>query len=137
LSELSYRQMKRVWARFSAGGAQAVQHRSCGQRSNRGYNEAGRDQVVRRYGERYGDFGPTLAAELDEVFWLEEECVVSADWVAGYKTGLLQLKPRSRHYAPAAADAGDVGSRLGGGPHSSIPGDALQTTNASAVKATA
>lgn len=41
------------------------------------------------------------ARQLDEVFWLEEERVVSADWVVSYKTRLLQLKRQSRHYAPA------------------------------------
>jgi hypothetical protein len=39
--------------------------------------------------------------QLDEVFWLEEERVVSADWVVSYKTRLLQLERQSRHYAPA------------------------------------
>jgi len=41
------------------------------------------------------------ARQLDEVFWLEEERVVSADWVVSYKTRLLQLERQSRHYAPA------------------------------------
>jgi hypothetical protein len=41
------------------------------------------------------------ARQLDEVFWLEEERVVSADWVVSYKTRLLQLERQSQHYAPA------------------------------------
>ena len=41
------------------------------------------------------------ARQLDEVFWLEQERVVSADWVVSYKTRLLQLERQSRHYAPA------------------------------------
>jgi hypothetical protein len=41
------------------------------------------------------------ARQLDEVFWLEEERVVSADWVVSYRTRLLQLERQSRHYAPA------------------------------------
>lgn len=41
------------------------------------------------------------ARQLEEVFWLEEERVVSADWVVSYKTRLLQLERQSRHYAPA------------------------------------
>jgi transposase len=41
------------------------------------------------------------ARQLDEVFWLEEERVVSADWVVSYKARLLQLERQSRHYAPA------------------------------------
>ena len=41
------------------------------------------------------------ARQMEEVFWLEEERVVSADWVVSYKTRLLQLERQSRHYAPA------------------------------------
>lgn len=43
----------------------------------------------------------STARQLDEVFRLEEERVVSADWVVSYKTRLLQLERQSRHYAPA------------------------------------
>ena len=60
---LSYRQMKRVWSRYRCGGAKALQHRGCGRESNRGYGKKFRERVLRRYGEQYGDFGPTLAAE--------------------------------------------------------------------------
>jgi len=35
------------------------------------------------------------------VFWLEEERVVSGDWVVSYLGTLLQLERQSRHYAPA------------------------------------
>src|SRR2546422_909825 len=37
LLELSYRQAKRIWARYGVGGAQALQHGNCGRRSNRAY----------------------------------------------------------------------------------------------------
>lgn len=60
---LSYRQTKRVWGRFRAGGAKGLRHRGRGRESNRGYGREHRERVLRRYGERYGDFGPTLAAE--------------------------------------------------------------------------
>jgi hypothetical protein len=33
--------------------------------------------------------------QLDEVFWLEEERVVSEDWVVCYKNRLLQLERQS------------------------------------------
>jgi len=87
--------MKRVWARFSAGGAKAVQHRGCGRRSNRGYSEAEQGQVVRRYREQYADFGPTLAAE----HLGEEGLAVSrqtlARWLraAGLWSGARKRKP--------------------------------------------
>jgi hypothetical protein len=40
------------------------------------------------------------ARQLDQVFWLEEERVVSEDWVVGYKNRLLQLQRQSQHWAP-------------------------------------
>jgi transposase len=187
---ISYRQGKRIWARYREGGAKALQHGNCGRVSNRAYSEKFRQTVLRRVKERYEDFGPTLAAEhlasedqmrvhaetlrgwmkqagmwrgqrrrsayrqrrerkalrlagidsyaaandyleerylaahnrryarpaaseadyhrrrptarqLDEVFWLEEERVVSDDWVVRYKNRLLQLQRQSRHWAPA------------------------------------
>jgi transposase-like protein len=39
--------------------------------------------------------------ELDAIFQLEQERVVSLDWVIGYEGKLLQLERQSRHYAPA------------------------------------
>jgi len=41
------------------------------------------------------------ARQLDEVFWLEEQRVVSEDWVVHYKNRLLQLERQSQHWAPA------------------------------------
>jgi transposase-like protein len=63
LMGLSYRHAKRLWARYRGGGAKALQHQGCGRESNRGYGQQFRDRVLRRYGEQYADFGPTLAAE--------------------------------------------------------------------------
>jgi transposase len=63
LLELSYRQVKRVWARYRGGGARALQHRNCGRRSNRGYPRKFRHAVLERVRQRYADFGPTLASE--------------------------------------------------------------------------
>jgi transposase len=63
LLELSYRQAKRVWARYRGGGARALQHGNCGRRSNRAYPAEFRQKALDRVGERYADFGATLAAE--------------------------------------------------------------------------
>jgi transposase len=63
LLELSYRQVKRVWARYRGGGAKALQHRNCGRRSNRAHAAEFRRAVLNRVRERYADFGPTLASE--------------------------------------------------------------------------
>jgi transposase len=63
LLELSYRQTKRMWARYRGGGAKALQHRNCGRRSNRAYPGEFRRRVLNRVQERYADFGATLASE--------------------------------------------------------------------------
>ena len=39
--------------------------------------------------------------DLDAVFRLEETRTISNDWVISYKGRLLQIRPQSRHYAPA------------------------------------
>jgi transposase len=63
LLELSYRQAKRIWACYRKGGAKALQHGNCGQGSNRAHAKEFRQAVLRQVRDRYGDFGPTLAAE--------------------------------------------------------------------------
>jgi transposase len=61
--EISYRQAKRLWKRYRAGGHEGLQHRSCGRRSNRSKPAELRQKVLRRVRERYADFGATLASE--------------------------------------------------------------------------
>ena len=63
LLELSYRQAKRIWARYRKGGAKALQHGNRGRHSNRAYGEGFRRAVLEQVRSRYEDFGPTLAAE--------------------------------------------------------------------------
>jgi len=63
LLELSYRQAKRLWARYRGGGAKALQHGNCGRESNRAYPAKMRAAVLERVKVRYEDFGATLAAE--------------------------------------------------------------------------
>jgi hypothetical protein len=63
LLELSYRQAKRIWARYRRGGAKALQHGNCGQQSNRAYGAEFRRAVLEQVKSRYEDFGPTLASE--------------------------------------------------------------------------
>ncbi len=60
---LSYRQVKRVWARFRAGGAEGLVHRGRGRVSNRAKSEAEREACLAIYREELVGFGPTLAAE--------------------------------------------------------------------------
>src|SRR5665213_4105960 len=60
---VSYRQAKRLRARYEAEGDAGLVHRLRGQPSNRLGVAAFREQVLARYVEQYGDYGPTLAAE--------------------------------------------------------------------------
>ena len=63
LMGLSYRQSKRIWARYRGGGGKALQHGNCGQVSNRAYRAEFRAAVLKQVKARYEDFGPTLASE--------------------------------------------------------------------------
>src|SRR5882724_1963582 len=97
LLELSYRQTKRVWARYRGGGAKALQHRSCGRRSNRAYTATFRGQVLGRVKERYADFGPTLAAEyLASDDGLEVHGETLRRWMR--EAGLWQRQRRRKPY---------------------------------------
>jgi hypothetical protein len=51
-------------------------------------------------GEDYHRRAPG-AAELEKIFRLESERVISQDWVVRYDNRFFQLEPQSRHYAPA------------------------------------
>lgn len=60
---VSYRHTKRVWRRYQEQGDAGLVHRSRGRPSARRKGPKLRQKVLRRYRERYPDFGPTLAAE--------------------------------------------------------------------------
>ena len=60
---MSYRQVKRVWRRYRAQGAKGLVHASRGRPSNRAKRGAQRAEIVDRYRDRLGGFGPTLASE--------------------------------------------------------------------------
>ena len=63
LMNMSLRQGRRVWKRYQAEGDGGLVHRLRGRASNRAKPQAWKEKVLGRYLERYGDFGPTLAAE--------------------------------------------------------------------------
>src|SRR6204780_1710464 len=63
LMRVSYRQAKRLWKRYRAGGAASLKHGNAGRRSNRRRPEKERRKILRKVEEKYGGFGPTLAAE--------------------------------------------------------------------------
>ena len=60
---LSYRQAKRVKARYAAGGDAGLVHRLRGRASNNKADDAARSAVLARYRETYAGFGPTQACE--------------------------------------------------------------------------
>lgn len=69
---ISYRQAKRLYARYKARGASGLKHASAGQASNRSYPLAEREMVISLVRDHYGGvkskgvhqrFGPTLTAE--------------------------------------------------------------------------
>jgi transposase len=60
---LSYRQTKRIWARFRRRGEAGLIHAGRDQISNRRIDPVFHERIVALYGERYRDFGPTLASE--------------------------------------------------------------------------
>lgn len=60
---LSYRQTKRIWGRYQLQGDRGLVHGARGKPGKRAKPAELRTRILRRYDERYPDFGPTLAAE--------------------------------------------------------------------------
>lgn len=63
LLRLSYRQAKRIWRRYCRDGDAGLVHRGRGRASNRRTDPKLRERILKRYQDRYADFGPTLAVE--------------------------------------------------------------------------
>jgi len=95
--ELSYRQAKRIWARYRAGGAKALQHGNCGRVSNRAYTAKFRAAVLKQVQARYEDFGPTLASEhLASDDGLQVHAETLRRWLK--EAGLWQRQRRRKPY---------------------------------------
>lgn len=60
---VSYRQAKRIWSRYQLQGDRGLVHAARGRPGKRGKPAELKVRILARYEERYGDFGPTLAAE--------------------------------------------------------------------------
>src|SRR3990167_9374880 len=60
---VGYRQAKRIWKRYKEQGDQGLVHRNREKSSNRALSSALKQAVLKRYQERYLDFGPTFASE--------------------------------------------------------------------------
>ena len=63
LLRVSYRQVKRLWKRYRAGGTASLKHGNAGRISNRRRPEKERKKILRKVQEKYNGFGPTLSAE--------------------------------------------------------------------------
>lgn len=63
LMRVSYRQAKRLWKRYQAGGAGNLKHGNAGRVSNRKRAPKERAKILGKVEKKYQGFGPTLAAE--------------------------------------------------------------------------
>jgi len=61
--KISYRQCLRSYRTYREDGAKGLIHRSRGRPSNRAKPEEFRREAIKRYDEKYEDFGPTFVAE--------------------------------------------------------------------------
>ena len=96
LCGLDYRYVRRLYKRYCAVGDRGLVHQGRGRPSNRAHQTEFRVAVLKRYQERYSDFGPTLAVEklaLDG-YVLDHETL--RGWLR--KAGLWQKRrKRARH----------------------------------------
>ena len=94
--DLSYRQAKRVWRRYRAGGDAGLVHRLRGTPSLRRHAPELRARVLARYDERYPDFGPTLAAEYLAAEGLQVDHETLRRWLIAEGTRTVRRR-RQRH----------------------------------------
>jgi hypothetical protein len=104
---VSYRQMKRIWARYQQGGDGGLVHLLRGRASNRHVQPVRKEQALELYREKYAGYGPTLAAEcLQREDGLAVPASTLRGWLCG--AGLWQRqrrrklhrrrRPRREHY---------------------------------------
>lgn len=109
LAGLSYRQAKRVFARYREQGDVGLVHRLRGRPSNR-RRAADRQAVLDMYREKYADFGPTLAAEyLHAEHGIEVAVETLRRWLA--QAGLWQVRRRGvrhRRWRPRKEHFGEM-----------------------------
>lgn len=123
LLQLTPRQVRRLMARVRREGDAGLAHRGRGRPSNRRMAEPLKAKILRLYAQRYGDFGPTLAAEkLAE----RHGIVVSAETLRGWllATGVTHFQRRTRpHRAwrPRKAHVGEL-IQLDGSHHDWLEG---------------
>jgi hypothetical protein len=99
LLELSYRQAKRLWARYRRWGDAGLVHGLRGRPGNAlGRSQARREAALRAYRQRYAGFGPTLAAEQmarREGLGVDHETL--RRWLIAARLWRPRREPRRRH----------------------------------------
>ena len=94
---LSYRQSKRCFGRYRREGDRGLMHRLRGRPSNRGAEAKQKRRVLAVYEQKYGDYGPTLAAEcLEEEDGLPVAVETLRQWLLS--AGLWRKQRRRRPY---------------------------------------
>ena len=105
------RQVRRLIQRVRAEGDAGLVHRSRGKPSNRRRRSALKAQVLRLYGQHYGDFGPTLAAEkLAERHGITLSVETLRGWLRA--TGVTHFQRRKRPHRAWRARTAHVGALL-------------------------
>jgi len=90
---MSYRQAKRVWARYQEEGDRGLVHRLRGRASNRHVQPIRKEQALELYREKYAGYGPTLAAEcLERDEGLSVPASTLREWLSDH--------PWRRRFAP-------------------------------------
>ena len=104
---LSYRQAKRIWARYQAEGDRGLVHRGRGRPSNRRKPETDRARALALYRERLKGFGPTFASELLAKRWdvvadhetLRRWLIAEGLWkVRSRRLKHRRWRPRKKHF---------------------------------------
>ena len=120
---LTDRQIRRLIRRVEQEGDRGLVHRGRGQPSHRRIPETRKAKVLKLYEERYGDFGPTLAAEkLAE----RHGITVSAETLRGWLlvAGVTHFRRRKRPHRAWRARKAHVGElvQLDGSHHDWLEG---------------
>lgn len=125
---LSYRQTRRIWAKYREGGAEALRHGNCGRRSNRAKPEKLRRRVLALVARHYSGgaeerLGPTLAAEhLASEHGLCVDAETLRRWML--EAGLWERRRRRRRYRQRRQRKGHFGElvQMDGSFYEWLPG---------------
>lgn len=108
---LTARQIRRIMLRVRAEGDAGLAHRGRGKPSNRQIPALVKAKVLKLYAQRYGDFGPTLAAEkLAERHGITRSAETVRRWLRA--AGVTHCQRRTRPHRAWRARKAHVGELL-------------------------